>query len=85
MCVFVFLCDTHAKLKNNNNNKKKNKWAGIQKLQETHFLEWNVCRKYFAKENNQSVSGFVAEQNLTNLLNLICTLWAVYCINDSRV
>lgn len=34
--------------------------------------------------NSQSVSGFVAEQNFTKLLNLRYTVYPVYCINDNK-
>lgn len=40
-----------------------------------------ICGMLFSpKENSESVSGFVAEQKFTNLLNLIYSLHTVHCI-----
>lgn len=39
---------------------------------------------FFPNANSESVSGFVAEQNLTKLLNLRYTVYTVYCINGNK-
>lgn len=50
-----------------------------------HILYTIAGRIFSPVENSESVGGFVAEQDIRTLLNMIQTLFSVYCINDSRL